>query len=56
MLAYGTDDVVPLEITNVSPRIEAFEPETNEEGMRLALDLIDEIRDKSNAKIVEPQK
>ncbi|XP_074336360.1 uncharacterized protein LOC141673511 [Apium graveolens] len=42
MLAYGDEAVVPLEITHGSPRIEAYEPETNEEGMRLALDLIDE--------------
>ncbi|XP_074356364.1 uncharacterized protein LOC141696075 [Apium graveolens] len=42
MLAYGAEAVVPLEITHGSPRIEAYEPETKEEGMRLALDLIDE--------------
>ncbi|XP_074342279.1 uncharacterized protein LOC141679772 [Apium graveolens] len=45
MLAYGAEAVVPLEITHGSPRIKAYEPETNEEGMRLALDLIDEIKD-----------
>ncbi|XP_074346480.1 uncharacterized protein LOC141685266 [Apium graveolens] len=42
MLAYGAEAVVPLEITHGSPKIEAYEPDTNEEGMRLALDLIDE--------------
>ncbi|XP_074351430.1 uncharacterized protein LOC141690540 [Apium graveolens] len=42
MQAYGAESVVPLEITHGSPRIKAYEPETNEEGMRLALDLIDE--------------
>ena len=30
--------------------------ETNEEGMKLALDLIDEIRDRANAQMVENQK
>ncbi|XP_074346915.1 uncharacterized protein LOC141685726 [Apium graveolens] len=50
MLAYGAEVVVPLEITHGSPRIEAYEPETNEEGMRLALDLIDEVRDEANAR------
>ncbi|XP_074323600.1 uncharacterized protein LOC141660511 [Apium graveolens] len=56
MLAYGAEDVVPLEITHESPRIEAYEPETNEEGMRLALDLIDEVRDEANARNAEHQR
>ncbi|XP_074377416.1 uncharacterized protein LOC141718941 [Apium graveolens] len=55
MLAYGAEAVVPLEITHGSPRIEAYEPETNEEGMRLALDLIDEVRDEANARNAEHQ-
>ncbi|XP_074377528.1 uncharacterized protein LOC141719042 [Apium graveolens] len=53
MLAYGAEAVVPLKITDGSPRIEAYEPETNEEGMRLALDLIDKVRDEANARNVE---
>ena len=56
LLAYGTEAVVPLEITHVSPRIEAYEVEENEEGMKLALDLIDEVRDMANAKVTEYQK
>ena len=48
--------MVALEITHVSPRIEAFEVEKNEEGMRLVLDLIDKVRDMANAKIVEYKK
>ena len=56
LLAYGAEAVVPLEITHVSPRIEAFDSEVNEQGMKLALDLIDEVRDEANAKIVEGQK
>ena len=56
MLAYGAEAVVPLEISHVSPRVEAYEPETNEEGMRLALALIDEVRDEANARITEHQK
>ena len=55
-LAYGAEAVVPVEISHVSPRIKAFEPEENEEGMKLALDLIDEIRDQAHAKIIEYQK
>ncbi|XP_074327774.1 uncharacterized protein LOC141665689 [Apium graveolens] len=55
MLAYGAEVVVPLEITHGSPRIEAYEPETNEEGMRLTLDLIDEVRDEAITRNVEHQ-
>ncbi|XP_074375117.1 uncharacterized protein LOC141716834 [Apium graveolens] len=42
MLAYGAEVVVPIKITHGSPKIEAYELETNEEGLRLALGLIDE--------------
>ena len=56
ILAYGAEAVVPLEITHASPRVEAYEPETNEEGMRLALDLIDEVRDEANARNAEHQR
>ncbi|XP_074324003.1 uncharacterized protein LOC141660923 [Apium graveolens] len=55
MLAYRAEAVVPLKITHGSPRIEAYEPETNEEGMRLALDLIDKVRDEANARNAEHQ-
>ncbi|XP_074347267.1 uncharacterized protein LOC141686110 [Apium graveolens] len=48
MLAYEAEVVVPLEITHGSPRVKAYEPETNEEGMRLVLYLIDEVRDETN--------
>ena len=47
---------MPVEISHTSPRITAFEPEANEEGMKLVLDLIDEVRDKTHAKIIEYQK
>ena len=46
----------PLEITHTSSRVQQYEPGANEEGMRLALDMIDEIRDEAHAKIVENQK
>ena len=55
-LAYGTEAVVPLEITHTSPRIREFQPESNEEGLRAAIDMIDEVRDEAHAKIVENQK
>ncbi|XP_074337636.1 uncharacterized protein LOC141674832 [Apium graveolens] len=53
MLTYGAEAVVPLEITHGSPRVKVYEPETNEEGMRLALDLIDEVRDEANGRNAE---
>lgn len=46
----------PLEITHTSPRVEAYDHETNEKGVRLALDLIDEVRDEANARNAERQK
>ncbi|XP_074362433.1 uncharacterized protein LOC141702705 [Apium graveolens] len=55
MLDCGAEAVVPLEITHESPRIEAYQPETNEEGMRLALDLINEVRDEANSRNTEHQ-
>ncbi|XP_074375210.1 uncharacterized protein LOC141716972 [Apium graveolens] len=55
MMAYGVEAVVPLKIIHGSPRIEAYEPETNEEGMRLTLDLIDEVKDVANARNAEDQ-
>ncbi|XP_074323762.1 uncharacterized protein LOC141660676 [Apium graveolens] len=56
MLAYGAEAVVPLENFHVSLRVQAFEPETNKEGTRLALDLIDEVKDEANAEITEHKK
>ncbi|XP_074336023.1 uncharacterized protein LOC141673189 [Apium graveolens] len=44
MLAYRAEAVVPLEITHGPPRVEAYEPKANEEGIRLALDLIDDVK------------
>ncbi|XP_074378020.1 uncharacterized protein LOC141719540 [Apium graveolens] len=55
MLSYGAEVVVPLGITQSSSRVEAYEPETNEKGMRLSIDLIDEVRDEANARNAEHQ-
>ncbi|KAL8118969.1 hypothetical protein AgCh_016456 [Apium graveolens] len=51
-----TEAVVPLEITHGSPMIEAYELETNEEGMRLALDLIDEVIDEASTRNAKHQR
>ncbi|XP_074346832.1 uncharacterized protein LOC141685637 [Apium graveolens] len=53
MLAYGAEITVPMEITLGSPWVEAYEPETNEEVMRLALNLINEVRDEVNTRNAE---
>ncbi|XP_074356335.1 uncharacterized protein LOC141696041 [Apium graveolens] len=56
MVEYGVEVVVPVEISYSSPRIQAYNAEENEEGQRLALDLIDEVLDAAHAKIMEYQK
>ncbi|XP_074327836.1 uncharacterized protein LOC141665754 [Apium graveolens] len=56
MLAYGPEVVVPVEISHLSPRIQVYNAKENEEGKRLALYLIDEVRDAAHAKIIEYQK
>ncbi|XP_074377382.1 uncharacterized protein LOC141718908 [Apium graveolens] len=48
MLTYRAEVVVSLEIIYGSPRVESYKPKTNEEGMRLTLDLINEVRDEAN--------
>ncbi|XP_074377444.1 uncharacterized protein LOC141718964 [Apium graveolens] len=52
MLTYGAKAVVTVEISHSSPRIRAYNTEENEEGQRLAMDLIDEVRDQAHAKIM----
>ena len=43
-LAYGSDVVIPAEIGLTSYRVENYEEDTNEEAIRLQLDLVDEFR------------
>ena len=43
-LAYGTDEVIPAEIGLTSYRVDSYSKETNEEELRLQLDLVDEVR------------
>ncbi|XP_074341933.1 uncharacterized protein LOC141679330 [Apium graveolens] len=57
MLAYGAKTVVPVvDISHSSPRIQAFNAKENEEGQKLDLDLIDEVRNDVHIKIVEYQR
>lgn len=47
---------MPLKITHVSSKVKAYEPKTNEEGIRHAINLTDEVRDEAIVKIMEHQK
>ncbi|XP_074328163.1 uncharacterized protein LOC141666079 [Apium graveolens] len=53
MLVYGAETVVPLEITHGLSKVKAYEAEINEEGMRLALDLIDKVSNEANTRNAE---
>ncbi|XP_074346905.1 uncharacterized protein LOC141685716 [Apium graveolens] len=53
MLAYGAKAVVLVEISHSTPKIQAYNAEEKEEGKRLALDLVDEVRDEAHDKIVD---
>ena len=44
-LAYGTEEVAPIEVGLKSPRIELATVEHNDEALRLNLDLLDEKRE-----------
>jgi hypothetical protein len=44
-LGFGTEAVVPVEIAYPSPRIQAYDPTTNGEGLNLDRDLLEERRE-----------
>ncbi|KZV35137.1 hypothetical protein F511_06843 [Dorcoceras hygrometricum] len=44
-LAYGTEAVTPAEIGEQSWRVKQYAPSTNDQALRISLDLIDELRD-----------
>ncbi|XP_017216818.2 uncharacterized protein LOC108194379 [Daucus carota subsp. sativus] len=54
-LAYGTEAVLPLEISMGSLRIENFNQQGNEEGLRLNIDLVEEVRDRAQLKVAQYQ-
>ncbi|XP_004292299.1 PREDICTED: uncharacterized protein LOC101307754 [Fragaria vesca subsp. vesca] len=45
-LAFGTEAVIPIELTVLSGRVEGYNEDTNAEGLQLDLDLIEEKRDR----------
>jgi hypothetical protein len=44
-LSFGTEAVIPVEIAHPSARIQAYDPATNDEGLNLDRDLLEEKRD-----------
>ncbi|XP_004295649.1 PREDICTED: uncharacterized protein LOC101312238 [Fragaria vesca subsp. vesca] len=45
-LAFGTEAVIPIELTVPSGRVEGYNEETNAEGLQLNMDLIEEKRER----------
>ena len=54
-LAYGTEAVLPLKISMGSLRIENFNQKNSEEGLRLNIDLVEEVRDAAQLKVAQYQ-
>jgi hypothetical protein len=42
VLAFGTEAIIPAELGSKCYRVETFKPETNEDGLKLHLDLLQE--------------
>nr|XP_017239743.1 PREDICTED: uncharacterized protein K02A2.6-like [Daucus carota subsp. sativus] len=50
-LAYGTEAMLPIEVGSPSHRVINFDEIANEEGLRVNLDLVDEVRDQAIARM-----
>jgi hypothetical protein len=48
-LTFGTEAIIPAKIGSRSYRVEAFQPDTNDQGLKLHLDLLQERRDQAEA-------
>jgi hypothetical protein len=46
-LAFGSEAVVPVEMELPSLHVQKYDPELNDEGLKLSLDLVDERRDQA---------
>src|SRR5438045_2198430 len=51
-LAYGSEAAIPLEVQMSSLRLEYFDEEKNEEGLKLCDEMIDEVRDNAIKRII----
>ncbi|XP_068477207.1 uncharacterized protein [Phaseolus vulgaris] len=47
---YGTDNMIPVEIHESSPRFQNFVAEESDEGRRMNLDLLEEVREQARIK------
>ena len=54
-LAYGTEAMVPVELKVPSPRVANFREETNDEALRINLDLLEEQREKATIRTAAQQ-
>ena len=54
-MMYGTEAVIPVEVGEPSFRTTLFDPQTNEQGLALNLDLIEIRRDEAMMKTKENQ-
>src|SRR5207245_10079458 len=50
-LCYGTEAVIPVEISSPSFRVVNFNETSNSDGMRTNLELLDEVRDQAVARM-----
>jgi hypothetical protein len=46
-LAFGSEAVIPVETELTSLRVQKYDPELNDEGLKLSLDLLEERRDQA---------
>ncbi|XP_074327812.1 uncharacterized protein LOC141665728 [Apium graveolens] len=51
-LAYGIDDVLPIDVSLISLRIEVFDPSSTIEGIRFHNELIEETREQSRLRMI----
>ena len=54
-MVYGTEAVLPLEISMGSARVQHFSPQSSEEGLKANIDLIEETRSKAQFKVAQYQ-
>ena len=54
-LTYGTEAVIPVEVGVTNTRQAAFSEEENEDKLRLNLDFLDEVRDKTSSRMAKYQ-
>ena len=54
-LTYGTEAVIPIEVRVANTRRTTFSKEENDDKLRVNLDCLDKVRDKTSSKMIEYQ-